>query len=113
MIFGLVPLLSVGALYVYDTYVKSQLYPVDEDESSADNGRGMRRTTSSFFYDDESEDGDPRGRESTAVLTGPQFTMTNPEIYHANQELSGGPWTSLGLEQPLVYGGLLRKRTRK
>ncbi len=100
--FGLVPLLSVGALYVFDTYMKSQLYPVDEDESSAENGRGMRRTASSFFYDDESEDGDPQGRESTAVLSGPQFTMTNPEIYHANEELSGGPWTSLGLEQPLV-----------
>ena len=87
---------------MYESYFKSQLQFVDEEEDSEEGEiRGMRRTTSSFFFDDESEDGDPRGKES-ALLNGPQFTITNPEVYNTNQELSGGSWTSLGLEQPLV-----------
>lgn len=101
--FGLVPLLSFGAIYVYDAYHRGRLYPVDEDESSAEQGRGMRRTASSFFLDDESEEGDRHMRESSVGM-GPAFRQTNPEIQGRvnDQSLTGGPWTSLGLEQPLV-----------
>jgi broad specificity phosphatase PhoE/predicted kinase len=113
--FGVIPLLTVASVWAYDVYRRQNisnhrrgvnLYgSVEEEENEEESPRGLRRTASSFFLDDESEDGDPRGRES-ALPGAAAFKQTNPGFkarpLNDNQQMTGGPWTSLGLEQPLV-----------
>ena len=136
--FGLVPIIAVGVTWLYDFMRRC-----DSDSNKRKNGgspdltrsgsfedlmlsptsadgtpvQGKRRSSSSFFAD-EPEHGDPKGRESRAFdgafdeignaekPVGPGGVgfrlMQNPIPTPGKETTKEASWTTLGLEQPLV-----------